>query len=122
MTRDEIMGLSGRELDKVVALSLFGPVVWSTDGMFLLFADGQSWRGSVPHYSTDHNAARLVLAEVERRDVSCPFMRDLFRLLFGESEMGWIDTASIDWKQGLGILNATPTQICQAALLAVEGV
>lgn len=100
MTRAEIMALAGRELDKVVAWKVFG-------------ADGLALYAQQPPYFTDANAARLVLAEVERRGKIKPFCDALWGMRNMDAALSVIDEM---W----ACLTATPEQICRAALLAME--
>lgn len=106
MSRDEILALSGRELDAAVAEKVMRT---SADLMQI---------GAYSEFSTDANAARLVLAEVERRGDEYALVRGLrvvepslpdVTLEYGEHQV---------WD----VLKLTPKQLCHAALLAVEGV
>lgn len=69
--------------------------------------------GDPPSFTTDHNAARLVLAEVERRALTTRFVSKLFKINWPRA----IDDDPIDF---WNVLNATPEQICEAAIAAGE--
>ena len=117
MTRNEILALTGRELDESVLERVMG--YKRSDSVVLSgwYALGSAFLvSSVPRYSTDHNAARRVLAEIEKRGLDVTFVGALEDIIWPEP-VG-IDEVGVAW----GLLNATPAQICQAALLAVEGV
>jgi hypothetical protein len=124
MTRDEIIALSGRELDRVVAEKIFGlecvSTVWGP----------RCWRGKAKRhsfktheldyepldtYSTDRNAAALLLAEVERLGCVEEFVRELRRELYREH--GDDDTMPQLWR----FASATSLNTCRAALLAIGG-
>lgn len=109
MTREEILGLEGRELDAAVAKSVMGDSTHRTDGgVLVVFGTNVV----VPHFSFDANAARLVLAEVERRGLHAAFIDALEDLI-------WPDPVDIPEAMGAwGFLTATPAQICRAALLS----
>lgn len=124
MTRDEILALEGRELDKAVAVSLMGfePVPDGSvrqlrgPGWYRNLSDPTCFVSGFEDYSSDANAARLVLAEVERRGKVKEYTLALCSLKGYEPDEYW---TPIDiWR----MMTATPAQICRAALLAVEGV
>ncbi len=123
MTRDEIMGLSGRKFNLKMAefVGLKPRMVRSPkfSGAFATKQDG--WIApdgtiylKLPDFENDHNAVRLVLAEVERRGQHVTFVGVLEDIIWPEP-VG-IDEVGVAW----GLLNAAPRQICQSALLAVE--
>ncbi len=113
MTREEIMALEGRELDAAVAEKVMGRTVRpsvSSVGFWEIESPVSYFEGQ--HYSTDHNAARLVLAEIEKRGLDVTFVGVLEDIIWPEP-VG-IDEVGVAW----GLLNATPAQICRAALLS----
>lgn len=146
MTRDEILALDGRELDAAVAekvmlfrvdqdesgrsfilsevnYKLFGlSIIWSQRGEWYrvtgakdeLFPKAEL----VKRYSSDANAARLVLAEVEGRGDEYAMVRALRVVEPSLPDVG-LEYGEIQVWQ---VLRLAPKQICQAALLAVEGV
>ena len=68
MTRDEILALDGRELDATVAEKAIGLCLYRVGSKRPFWLN--TFNGTlnpVPRYSSDANAARLVLEEVEER-------------------------------------------------------
>ena len=120
MTRDEIMKLKGWELDIVIAEKAMRWTCvmasdFSDDGYsFKLWTspDGKS-NNSVPSYSTDRNAAALVLAEIERRGKIKLFCDALW-------DMRGMDAALSVRDEMWVTITASPRDICRAALLAVH--
>lgn len=115
MTRDEILALSGRELDTKVAEVLFGatyfPCITNGAGVVWKFADGsivESWEYKP---SDDRNAAALVLAEIAKRDLEFVFGS----ILFNRSCKNKEPSLAVFFH----IANAEPSEICRAALLSV---
>ena len=93
MSRDEILRLDGHELTWLVAERIME-------------------QDHGPMYSSDRNAAALVLAEIERRGIERQFT------------CRWFEIAGMDTDKVMRIwdaLTASPRDICRAALLAVEG-
>lgn len=127
MTREEILKLTGREFNAVVAERVMGwhAAVWPDHG----------WPGATPNTwldaqneprwsihrnsegpgwspSTEANAAREVLREMEKRNLRVRCLAAFKSLM--ERPEGW------EWEWDLFV--ARPRDISVAALLAVEGV
>lgn len=125
--------LSDRELDAVVAERLMGWEWWASTGAVCPFSqlirtkqdwpsrlgmvrvtsprDGDDVLSDSDEYSTDRNAAAEVLAEIERRGI----VEDFIANMYDEVLQLNCDTMKNDFR----LLNATPRQLCLAALRAV---
>lgn len=69
----------------------------------------------LPDFLRDYNAARLALAEIERRGLTEQFVDALEDLI-------WPSPVEIsEGAAAMGFLTATPEAICRAALSAVRG-
>lgn len=123
MTRDEILALDGRELDAAVGQIMFGwePVPDGTVpglrgiGWYKHAHEPGAYVCGFDEYSSDRNAARLVLAEVERRGDEYAMVRVLRVVEPSLPDVG-LEYGEIQVWQ---VLRLTPKQLCQAALLAV---
>ena len=115
MTRDDILALTGRELDAAVAKNVMGLDIETFNGITSCKDKTPTgyvtWR-QVCRYSSDRNAAALVLAEIERRGLCYAFCRRFV-------QVG--PTPDRDYEVQWACLTASPADICRAALLAVEG-
>jgi len=98
MTKDEIMNMpAGREMDTLIAKSIFGNVKKSWD-----------WEFTLPSYSTDISAAWRVVEKMS--DGETPNDVEL-----RTSVRGW----RCDFFKGYANAETAPLAICRAALLAV---
>ena len=116
-TRDEIMAEDNHQLNMWAAQYIMR---WTYVDICQGIPPGLDYYVSILDYATDANAAnaaREVLAEIERRGMrlTYTFIQELDRIL-------WPDLM-VDWKFSnldcFRMLTATPRQIVQAALLAV---
>ena len=120
--------LTGRELDAAIAVEVFGMVVTGPTthpmlgpGWFWDERDKSASADPEP-YSTDANAARLVLAEIERRGLNAAFLDVLDNILWPEP------TAVSNGDAVMAYLKADPKDLgyaalvtCRAALAACRG-
>lgn len=121
LTREQITALSELELDVAVGTRVMG---WENvpEGSVRQLK-GTGWYrhpdkpgeycGMFEDYSTDANAARLVLAEIERRGLWINLINSLLDLGVFQRKAEWY--ANDIWTA----LNVAPAAICRAALLAV---
>lgn len=119
MTRDEILALDGRKLDAAVAEKVMGLRLYRVGSRRPLCLDNpKGTLRPVPRYSSDANAARLVLAEVEKWGNEYALVRAL-RVVEPSLPNVGLEYGEIQVWQ---VLRLTPKQLCQAALLAcMEG-
>lgn len=77
---------------------------------------GEDFSTGLPHYSTDHNAAAQVLAEIEKRGLQIRFCECLSDTVTRDLPSPKVPRGyEHDWY----IAKATPSQICRAALLSI---
>lgn len=110
---------TGRELDAAIAREVMGhePHL-QQHGPFAQWKIGDGVM--MPHYSTDANAARLVIEQIERRELVRAFMPALrysHMPVWSVAELLSFDAAEC-WSM---LRHASPEAICRAALKAVEG-
>ena len=113
MTREEIMGLSGRELAFAIECNLFHARYIKNGGH------------DVPHYTADANALRDMEAELERLYLGDTYVMRLTEIVFSTQyesyrERGilpeFYDTGPADV---FALKTAPPESCCRAALIAV---
>ena len=117
MTHEEIKALSDRAIDAEIARAVMG---WTEAICLNATARGKAspkeryWT-TIHSYSTDANASRLVLEEIEKRGLQREFVEELC----GIAGCGqWRDFPFGDvWL----MLNAAPRATCEAALITVGG-
>ena len=104
--------LTGRALDAAIHEGAMGrPVLWVHGQVY----DAESGL-QVERNSSDANAARLVLAEIERRGLIDRYVGELYALLGADLSIADFTTLEV-WR----FHTALPEAICRAALKAVRG-
>ena len=104
MTKDEIMNMpAGREMDTLIAKSIFGNVKKSWD-----------WEFTLPSYSTDISAAWRVVEKMSDAG-------SIFSVFISQSYTsdGWGVTIENAFVRYDVVAGTAPLAICRAALLAV---
>ena len=113
MTREEIMSLSGRELEIAVEYNIF-------HGRYI-----KNGGHDVPCYCTDANALRDMEAEIERQYMGDTYVMRLTEIVFSTQYESYrqrgilpefYDTGPTDV---LALKTAPPESCCRAALIAV---
>lgn len=115
---------TGRRFDAQVHQALYPR--HNVDGA--LYCDGEHeksagcrWR-VIPAYTTDHDAARLIEDEIERRGLRRAYLLALDEILFSaycrQDDYEYLElTLDEAWR----FLRATPEERCRAALVAIGG-